>query len=74
MQPLCFRTDSKRVAKRKKKSVWGMGRVEVKRYGTEFIPHTTGTLNLRHSGFRWSAVDIIPHLVWECQPQHSALW
>jgi len=35
------------------------------------IPHTMGTLNLRHSGFRWSAVDIIPHLVRECQPHHD---
>ena len=32
------------------------------------IPHTMGTLNPRHSEFRWSGVDSIPHLACDCQP------
>jgi len=38
MQHCVSERGSKRVAKRKKKSVWGMGRMEVKRYGTELYP------------------------------------
>ena len=50
-------------------SVWG----NYNRWGVlqSLLPHTME--KHQRSGLRWSA-GIIPHLVQECQPQHSALW
>ena len=42
--------------------MWGMGRVEVKRYGTEFIPHT-----MERTSCSLGLLLIIPHLTRDCQ-------
>jgi hypothetical protein len=69
VQPLCFGTGSKRVATGGKWSVWG----NYNRWGVlqSLLPHTME--KHQRSGLRWTT-GIIPHLVQECQPQHSALW
>ena len=71
MQPLCFGTGSGDSKRGRKKSVWGMGRMEVILWH-RVIPHTMENTTFR-SGTATRFVSIIPHLVQECQPPRTAL-